>query len=74
MADLAAWAGALLDGVNVGAVAVMAAVTLELGGEILVDWQSWTLALIGAAAVLGPVKVHPVWLVVGGALLGALLR
>ncbi len=69
-----AWASALLDGVNVGAVAVMLAVTLELGRDILVDWQSWTLAALGAVAVFGPRKVHPVWLVLGGAVLGAILR
>lgn len=68
------WAAALLDGVNVGAVAVMAAVTLELGRDVLVDWQSWTLAVLGAIAVFGPRKPHPIWLVVGGALLGAVLR
>jgi chromate transporter len=68
------WAAALLDGVNVGAVAVMAAVTLVLGRDILVDWRSWTLAILGAIAVFGPRKVHPVWLVLGGAVLGAILR
>jgi chromate transporter len=68
------WAGAALDGVNVGAVAVMAAVTLELGRDVLVDWQTVVLALVGAVFVLGPWKVHPVWLVLGGSILGALLR
>ena len=67
-------AAALLDGVNVGAVAVMAAVTLVLGRDVLVDWQSWTLAILGTIAVFGPRKVHPVWLVLGGAILGAILR
>ena len=57
-----------------GAVAVMLAVTLELGRDILVDWQSWTLAILGAVAVFGPKRVHPVWLVLGGAVLGAILR
>jgi chromate transporter len=68
------WAAAMLDGVNAGAVAVMAAVTLILGRDILVDWQSWTLAILGAVAVFGPRKIHPVWLVLGGAVLGAVLR
>jgi chromate transporter len=66
-------AGALLDGVNVGAVAVMLAVTVELGLDVLVSWQPWLIALLGAAAVLGPWRLHPAWLVGGGALLGALL-
>ena len=68
------WTAALLDGVNAGAVAVMLAVTLELGRDVLVSWQAWTIALLGAVAVLGPRKVHPAWLVIGGAALGALLR
>ena len=67
------WTAALLDGVNAGAVAVMLAVTLELGRDVLVSWQAWVIAILGAVAVLGPRKVHPAWLVVGGAALGALL-
>ena len=67
------WAAAVLDGVNVGAVAVMLAVTFELGRQVLLSWQAWLIAIAGAAAVLGRYKVHPAWLVVGGALIGALL-
>ena len=68
------WAAAALDGVNVGAVAVMLAVTVELGRDVLVTWQAWVIAAAGAAAVFGPRRVQPVWLVVGAAVLGALLR
>ncbi len=47
--------------------------TLELGREVLVSWQAWVVAAAGAAAVFGPRKVHPAWLVIGGAGLGAFL-
>ena len=63
---------AFLDAVNVAAVALMAAVMLELGRETLVNWQAWAIA--GAAALLTfRFKLNSAWLVVGGALLGFLL-
>ncbi len=68
-----AWAGAFLDGVNVGAVAVMAVVVLEMGRHVLVDPASFIVAVAGAVAVLGPRKVSPAYVVIGGALLGWLL-
>jgi chromate transporter len=63
---------AFLDAVNVAAVALMAAVTIELGRETLVNWQAWVIA--GLAALLTfRLKLNSAWLVVGGALLGYLL-
>ena len=64
------WAAAALDGVNVGAVAVMAAVMVKLGREILVTPSAWTIAVFGALATFLPRKLPPALVVVGGALLG----
>lgn len=67
------WFGALLDGVNVAALALMAAVTLELGRSAIVD--AFTAALAVAAAVsLLRFRVNSVWLVVGGGGVSVLYR
>ena len=67
-----AWMSAFLDAVNVAAVALMVAVTLDLGRATLVSWPAWLIAL--AAAVLAlRFKVNAAWLVLGGAVVGWLL-
>src|SRR6202522_1151680 len=63
-------AGAFLDGVNVGALALMAVVTLQLAKSALVDVPTIAFALVSAAALIR-FKVNTTWLVAGGALLGA---
>ena len=61
-----AFAGALLDGVNVAALGLMAAVTWELGREAIID--PLTIGLVLAALVaLSRFRVNSLWLVVGGA-------
>ncbi|MBN2503034.1 MAG: chromate efflux transporter, partial [Anaerolineales bacterium] len=65
------WAGALLDGVNVAALGLMAAVTLVLGRAALIDPLTIALAL-AAAILLFRFKVNTAWLVIGGALVGLL--
>ncbi|HEX7004365.1 MAG TPA: chromate efflux transporter [Trueperaceae bacterium] len=67
------WFGALLDGVNVAALALMAAVTLELAGAAVVDLFTAFLALT-AAVLLLRYRVNSVWLVLGGGLAGLLFR
>ena len=70
------WAGGFLDGANAASVALMATVTWELGHAAVVDWLTAALAL-AAAAVLLATRLNSVWLVAGGAgvgALGALLR
>ena len=47
----------------------MAAVTLQLGADVLVAWPAWVIAALAAVAVLR-FKVSAVWVVVGGAVLG----
>ena len=46
------WAGAFLDGANAASVALMAAVTWELGRAAVVDWLTAALALVAAAVLL----------------------
>jgi len=63
------WAAALLDGVNVAALALMAGVTWQLGRAAIVDWLT---AAIAAASVivLFRFRINSAWLIAGGALAG----
>lgn len=66
-------AAAFLDGVNAGAMALMAAVTWTLGRAAVVD--RWTALLgIASAVLLIRFKPNPTWLVVGGCLTGYLVQ
>ena len=62
-------AGAFLDGVNVGAWALMAAVTLFLARAAVIDVTTMLLA-ISSAFVLIRYRVNSAWLVLGGGLIG----
>ncbi len=64
------WAGALLDGVNVSALGLMAAVTYQLGRAAIIDWFTIALTIVTLIIVL-KVKINSTWLILGGALLGA---
>lgn len=66
------WPAAFLDAVNVSAVGLMAAVTVQLGAATLTTWPAWVIAAAAAAATLFW-KVPPAWLVAGGAVAGWLL-
>jgi chromate transporter len=65
-------AGAFLDGVNVGSLALMVAVTFELGRAALVDLPTVLLAL-ASAVLLMRYRVNSAWLVLAGALIGLLV-
>jgi chromate transporter len=65
-------AGAVLDGVNVASLALMAAVTIQLGRAAIIDPPTAALAAI-SAAVLIKYKPSSVWLMLAGALVGAAL-
>ncbi|HLT47741.1 MAG TPA: chromate efflux transporter [Rubricoccaceae bacterium] len=67
-----AWLSAFLDAVNAASVALMAAVTLELGADVLVSWPAWGIALASAVLALR-FRVNAAWLVLGGAVAGWLL-
>jgi chromate transporter len=62
-------AGAFLDGVNVASLALMAAVTAELGRAAIVDLPTALLGLMSAPLLLR-FKVNATWLVLGGAAVG----
>src|SRR5579862_138131 len=62
-------AGAFLDGVNVGAWSLMAAVTLFLARAAVIDFTTLLLA-ISSAIVLIRYRVNSAWLVLGGGLIG----
>ncbi len=65
------WTAAALDGVNVAAVGLMAAVAVALGRAALVDWITVALAAL-AAVLLVRFKVNSVPLILGGAVVGVL--
>jgi chromate transporter len=62
-------AGAFLDGVNVGSLALMAYVSWQLGRASLVDWITVGLAMVSAVALFRW-RVNSAWLILGGALVG----
>jgi len=63
------WAGALLDGVNVASLGLMAAVTLQLAQSAIIDPVTVAVALV-ALALLIRYKINSMWLVLAGALIG----
>lgn len=63
------WSAALLDGVNVAALGLMAGVTWQLGRAAIFDWLTALLA-IGAALVLFRFKINSAWLVLAGGVIG----
>lgn len=65
-------ARAFLDGVNAGAVALMAVVTVALARHALTAPWLWVVAVASLALVRA--GVNSAWLVAGGALVGMLLR
>ena len=67
------WMGGFLDGVNVAALGLMAAVLWELGRAAIVDWLTALLAVV-AAALLLRFKLNSAWLLLGGSLIALLVR
>lgn len=66
-------AGAVLDGVIAGSLALMGAVTWQLGKAALVDWVTVAIALV-SGFLLFHVRVNAVWLIAGAAIAGFVLR
>jgi chromate transporter len=64
-----ATAGAFLDGVNVASLALMAAVSYQLGRSAIVDWLTVGMAIASAIFLLR-FRINSAWLVLGGALIG----
>lgn len=67
------WTAALLDGVSVGALALMAGVTWQLGRTAIVDTPTAVLAVAGAILLL-MLRVNPAWLVLLGAASGFVIK
>jgi chromate transporter len=66
------WLSALLDGVVAASLGLMAAVTVDLARQSVVD--VWTAVLLVVAAVLLiRWRVNSTWLIVGGAIVGLIL-
>jgi chromate transporter len=65
---------AFLDSVNIASVALMLAVTIQMGYSTLVDWKTWSIALLGFGCLLQFKKLNAVWVVAAGALLGYAMR
>ena len=66
-------AGAFLDGVNVASLALMAAVSYQLGRSAITDWLTAGLAIVGAV-LLVRFRINSAWLVLGGAIVGIAAR
>lgn len=67
-------ARALINGINVGALAMMMAVTYKLGIELLVDWRSITIFVLAMLTMILYPKVNSVLFIVGCSLTGFLLQ
>jgi chromate transporter len=65
------WLSSLLDGVNVAAIGLMAAVTLELGHSALIDVVTLVLGVL-AAILLIRYKANSTWLIIGGGIAGVI--
>jgi chromate transporter len=65
-------AGAVLDGVNVGSLALMAVVTFQLAQAAVVDVPT---ALLGIAGLIGifVFRINSAWLVLGAAIVGMVI-
>ena len=69
-----AWTSAFLDAVNVSAVGLMAVVTLQLAYSLFLqplDYIAILIFILGAIALFR-FKLSPLWLVLGGAILGTI--
>src|SRR5271165_1276837 len=63
-------AGAILDGINVASLALMALVTWQLARTALVDWFTLLLGIASAVALMRYRRLNSAWLVLAAAVLG----
>jgi len=63
------WLAALLDGVVASSLGLMAAVTIDLARQAIIDLPTALLAAL-AAVLLIRLKVNTTWLIIGGAITG----
>jgi chromate transporter len=67
------WASGFLDGVNVGALGLIAGVTWQLGRAALIDWFTVVVAVAALALILR-FKTNSAWLVLGGGAAGLISK
>ena len=67
-----AWMSAFLDAVNAAAVALMLAVSVDIGRQVLLSVESMLVCGAAALAVFA-FRLGSVWVILGGAVAGALL-
>jgi len=63
-------AGAILDGINVASLALMALVTWQLARSAIVDWFTLLLGVASAVLLMRCRQLNSVWLVLAAGLLG----
>jgi len=66
-------AGAILDGVVVGSLALMAVVAWQLGRTAIIDWRT-ALIFVASAVALLRFRLNSAWLIGGAALIGLLVK
>ena len=64
---------AILDAINVAAVALIIAVCIQMGRDTLTDWRSLVIAISSLIIVFSFKNVNSAFIVLGGALIGFLL-
>jgi len=63
-----------LDGVNIAAVGLILAVTIQMGHDTLLDWKTSTIALLSFALIYFVKNINAIWIVAGAAGLGYLFK
>ena len=66
-------AAVVFDGINVAALTLMIAVSIQLARPAIVDWKTTTVGVV-SAVLLFRSRINSVWLILGGASVGAILR
>ena len=64
---------AFLDAVNVGSVAVIMAVVIQMGRDAVTDWRSVLILIVSIIVSFGFKKLNSAFIVIGGSLVGWLL-
>jgi chromate transporter len=62
--------GAILDAVNIAAVALIVAVCFQMGKDTLTDWRTIVIGIAGLLTVFVFKKLNSAFIVLGGALAG----
>jgi chromate transporter len=65
--------GVILDAVNVAAVALIIAVSVEMAKDTITDWRTTVIAVASLIVVFVLKKLNSAFIVLGGAIIGYLL-